>query len=102
MLHLVLHASVEVTLKLKELIASVTETLIDAVIILLGCETDSLPHLLNLEQLLRRLVPILTSEDLACEQRLGLLAQLLLQSEVLHLLRLQSLEVLLMALVNAA
>ena len=102
MLHLILDASVEVALKLEELVASVAETLIDAVVILLGCKADCLPHLLYLEQLLRCLIPILACEHLAREQRLGLLAQLLLQCEVLQLLRLQALEVLLVALVDAA
>ena len=59
MLHLALHTGIELTLKLEELVASGTETLIYTVVILLRSIANGLPYLLYLEKLVAELVPLL-------------------------------------------
>ena len=49
LLHLALLTSVVLALKLEELVACSAETLIYAIVILLRCIADSLPHLLYLQ-----------------------------------------------------
>ena len=101
-LHLGLHAGEELTLALEEAVARRAEALVDSVVVLLGCEADGLPRLLNLQQTVVGTVPLLEGGQRLGHQLLGRHAEPLLQFEVVHLLGLQRLEVLLVLLVDAA
>ena len=58
-LHLALHTLIELTLCLEETVASRTETVVDACVVLLWGEAYCTPYLLNLNQSLACLVPLL-------------------------------------------
>ena len=71
MLHLVLHARIELTLGLEEPVARRAETFIYAVVVLLGREADGLPRLLNLQQTVAGPVPLLSGGERLRGQLLG-------------------------------
>ena len=101
-LHLGLHPGIELPLGLEELVACRAETLVDTVVVLLGCEADGFPGLLDLQQAVARTVPLLAGRERLCGQLLGGGAKLRLEFEVLDLLALERFEMLLMLFVDTA